>query len=60
MLTNVTIILGEEAYGPHRTPRLGMVLLANAGWALFPIYIIYRMWRDPEPFRQTMTEPAKQ
>jgi hypothetical protein len=32
------------------TPRLGMVLLANASWALFPIYIIYRMWRNPKPF----------
>jgi len=50
MLTNETIILGEEAFGPHRSPRLGMVLLANASWVLFPVYIIYRMWRYPNPF----------
>jgi hypothetical protein len=50
MLTNVTIILGEEAFGPHRSPRLGMVLFANASWVLFPVYIIYRMWRNPNPF----------
>ncbi|HEV2579643.1 MAG TPA: hypothetical protein VGT44_02225 [Ktedonobacteraceae bacterium] len=27
-----------------------MVLLENLPWLLFPIYIIYRMWRYPTPF----------
>jgi hypothetical protein len=54
MLTNVTIILGEELYGPTRPARLDLVLLTNAPWVLFPLLIIYRMWRSPHPF----TEPA--
>jgi hypothetical protein len=50
MLTNVTIILSEEAFGPHATPQLPMVLFANAAWLLMPIVIIYRMWRHEHPF----------
>lgn len=53
MLTNVSIILGEEAFGEHRTPLLAVVLLANAAWVLFPALVIYRMGRD-DPF----TAPA--
>ena len=47
MLTNVTIILGEEAFGPHRTPALGMVLAANAGWVLVPLYVLWRAMAGP-------------
>jgi EXPERA (EXPanded EBP superfamily) len=54
LLTNVTIILSEEIYGPTRSPQLPMVLLANAPWVIFPLFIIYRMWKSPRPF----TEPA--
>jgi hypothetical protein len=50
MLTNVTIILGEEAFGPHRTPALGMVLLANAGWIIFPLLLLWRMATPDRPF----------
>lgn len=50
MLTNVTIILGEEAFGPHRTPHLPVVLLANAGWVLVPLFILYRMAPREYPF----------
>lgn len=50
MLTNVTIILGEEAFGLHRTPELGIVLLANLPWLLFPLAILYRMGMTPTPF----------
>jgi hypothetical protein len=49
MLTNVSVILGEEAFGEHRTPQLAVVLLANAAWVLFPLLVIYRMGRD-QPF----------
>jgi len=58
MLTNVTIILGEEIAGPHATPHLPMVLLANLPWLLFPIYIIYRMWRYPTPFTRAGAQVA--
>ncbi len=56
MLTNVTVILGEEMFGAHATPNLPVVLLANLPWLLFPIYIIYRMWRSSHPFTQTITQ----
>jgi hypothetical protein len=49
MMTNVTIILSEEIWGPHATPALGMVLAANAPWLLFPVVVIARMWGE-HPF----------
>jgi hypothetical protein len=52
MLANVTIILSEETWGPHATPRLGMVLLANAGWVAFPLLVIARMWKSEHPFTE--------
>jgi len=50
MLTNVSIILFEEINGIHATPELGRVLLANACWILFPLLVLYRMWRSVTPF----------
>jgi len=50
MLTNVTIILGEEAFGPYRTPAFGIVFLANLPWLLFPLALLYRMGTNPAPF----------
>jgi EXPERA (EXPanded EBP superfamily) len=52
LITIVLIILGEEIYGIHATPHLPIVLMANLPWLLFPIYIIYRMWRSEHPFTQ--------
>lgn len=50
MMTNVTIILGEEIGGPHASPKLFNVLLANAAWFLIPIYTMWRFWFSSEPF----------
>jgi hypothetical protein len=50
MLTNVTIILFEEVGGQHATPELGRVLLANLCWLLFPVLVLFRMWRSVHPF----------
>ncbi|MEO1434537.1 MAG: emopamil-binding family protein [Bacteroidota bacterium] len=50
MLTNVTIILGEEIMGSHPTHALGTVLFANASWVLFPIYVLWRMYKPEYPF----------
>ena len=50
MLTNVTIILFEEINGSHATPELGRVLFANAAWIIFPLLVLYRMWRSVHPF----------
>jgi hypothetical protein len=57
MLTNVVIILSEETWGTHATPKLGMVLLANASWVLVPLALIARMWRD-RPFSVRSLPPA--
>ena len=55
--TNVTIILSEEIWGPHASPQLGIVLLANAAWFLFPILIIARMWSQLHPFSREVIQP---
>jgi len=50
LFTVTTIIVFEEIYGPYRSPQLPIVLLANAPWILFPIFVAYRMGRSPQPF----------
>lgn len=50
MLTNVTIILSEEMFGPYATPQLPVVLLANLAWLAMPILLIARMARREHPF----------
>ena len=50
MLTMVVVISGEEMFGPHASPELAIVLLANAPWALFPLFLLYRMITRPHPF----------
>jgi hypothetical protein len=50
MLTNVSIILFEEMFGEHATPQLPRVLLSNAAWVIFPLIVLYRMWRSVYPF----------
>jgi hypothetical protein len=50
MMTNVTIILGEELMGLHATPGPLLVLALNAPWFLFPIYVIKRMYSTETPF----------
>jgi hypothetical protein len=58
MITNVTIILFEEMLGPHATPHPGVVLIANAAWFIFPILVIYRMWKSERPFSVEETSRA--
>lgn len=50
MLTNVTIILFEEVRGDHASPHLGRVFLSNAAWLIFPVIVLWRMWRSVTPF----------
>ena len=50
LLTNLVIIFSEEFAGPNASPHPLIVLLSNLAWVLFPIFIIYRMWRFPAPF----------
>jgi hypothetical protein len=50
MLSGVAIILAEEMWGSYATPRRDIVLLANAGWVIFPIYMLIRMSLCERPF----------
>ena len=58
MMTNVTIIMGEEFFGvwaAETAAQRAAVVAANASWFLIPAFIIYRMWTAGEhPF----TRPA--
>jgi hypothetical protein len=49
MLTNVTIILGEEFFGAYPAPYPFIVVAANAAWIIFPLIIIARMTTE-HPF----------
>ena len=55
MMTNVIIILGDEYAGVHATPNFPVVLLENLPWLLFPLFIIYRMWRYEHPFTRVVS-----
>jgi hypothetical protein len=60
LLTNLFIIFNEEFAGPNAAPHPQFVVLENLAWVLFPIYIIYRMWRSPTPFtRPAQATPAQ-
>jgi hypothetical protein len=52
MISNVLIILFEEAYSLHATPQFGVVLLLNLPWLLMPMYIIYQATCRPDLFSQ--------
>ena len=58
MLTNVSVILGEEIFGAHATPELGWVLLANGPWVLVPLFILYRMGTAERPFTRPTAAAA--
>ena len=62
LLTNVLIILYEEAYGLHATPNFTVVFLANLPWLVFPLVILLRMGLDERPFihpvRQSDLQPS--
>jgi|SRR5262249_27702979 len=56
MMTNVTIIMSEEYFGPYATPAPGIVTMANAPWFLFPVLVIWRMRRE-HPFSEIHPGP---
>ena len=58
MLTNVTIILFEEVNGEHASPQLMRVFLSNAAWVIFPLIVLYRMWRSVHPFAIILNNQA--
>ena len=55
LFTNVFIICSEEIWGSTPALNLPLVLLANAPWFLFPIFLVWKMWKNPNPF----TRPGK-
>jgi hypothetical protein len=53
LFTNVFIICSEEIFGPTPAVNLPLVLIANAPWFLFPVFLVWKMWKNPEPFSVT-------
>jgi len=45
MLMGVAVIMGEEMFGPYRTPQPVIVWLANAPWTVFPLLAVWRASR---------------
>jgi hypothetical protein len=60
MMTNVTIILSEEFFGPHATPHPVLVFLSNLAWLVFPILVMIRMWRSEKPFSPRESSGTKE
>ena len=58
MMTNVTIILSEEIWGPAASPKLWAVLSANASWFIFPILVIARVSRSRPLFSREAASPG--
>ncbi|MCX6234999.1 MAG: emopamil-binding family protein [Bacteroidetes bacterium] len=50
MFTNVVIICSEEIWGPHASPAVASVLAANASWFIFPVFLVWKMWKQEHPF----------
>ncbi len=50
MLTNVTIIMYEEVFGPYASPHLWNVVAANLAWIVMPILTLWRMGKSVYPF----------
>jgi hypothetical protein len=53
LFTNVFIICSEEIFGPTPAKNLPLVLIANAPWFLFPVFLVWKMWKKPQPFTLT-------
>ncbi|HTX88841.1 MAG TPA: hypothetical protein VMC08_07635 [Bacteroidales bacterium] len=52
LFTNVTIICSEEIWGPFPARNLPVVLLANASWFLFPVFLVWKMAKKEHPFTE--------
>jgi hypothetical protein len=50
LFTNVFIICSEEIGGATPALNLPLVLFANAPWFLFPVFLIWKMWKKTYPF----------
>jgi len=59
MVAIVAVILMDERYGVHASPRFGIVLTANLPWLLLPLAVVARMSRSPHPFTEPAQEPAR-
>ncbi len=57
MVAIVSIILMEERYGIHASPRFGMLLAANLPWLLLPVAMLARLARSAHPFSRPAGMP---
>ena len=52
MFANVSIIMFEEFFGPHRTPERFTVTMANLPWWTLPLVVTWRFARKEHPFSE--------
>lgn len=50
MISGVTMILSEEAFGQYHTSHLALVIAANASWIIFPLLMLFRLGLNEHPF----------
>lgn len=55
LFTNVFIICSEEIFGHTSAINLPLVLFANAPWLLFPVFLIWKMWKNEHPFTNRLS-----
>ena len=55
LFTNVFIILNEEIWGLKHAINLPVVLFANAAWLLFPVFLVWKMWKNVHPFTKEIS-----
>lgn len=52
MFANVSIIMFEETFGPHQTPKWLNVAGANLPWWLLPFLVAWRFGKSDHPFTE--------
>jgi hypothetical protein len=57
MFANVSIIMFEELFGPHRTPEPFTVTMANLPWWILPLVVTWRFARSEHPFSEEAAPP---
>jgi hypothetical protein len=47
MISIITIVLYEERFGPHQSPKFWFVVLCYCGYIITPFIVLVRFWNSP-------------
>eukprot|EP01105_Mastigella_eilhardi_P016868 TRINITY_DN3863_c0_g1_i1.p1 TRINITY_DN3863_c0_g1~~TRINITY_DN3863_c0_g1_i1.p1 ORF type:complete len:246 (+),score=70.22 TRINITY_DN3863_c0_g1_i1:34-738(+) len=50
MLTKMSILISEEIFGEHKSPRPDLIAAVHLPYVLLPLLLIAFMWKHPKPF----------